>query len=332
MRLLSLLLLLGVALPARADDIEVEVTAKALLGKSRPALVLVANKEVVSATATLTSDTGKHVKLGSGRMPAGSRRSLEFDAPVGTSTWTGELSVRLIDGTTGEMPLSFEVEVGKGLTLTVPEDRLDLKASKLQLQLSGPADLCEYWVDFDGQDPRHGFERFEGEPAGTWLTVSWPSHGEDDVVLRIRLHCQDRSKFFTGIELYPWKLAIAHEEVTFESGKWDVPPAEAAKLQPALARIQEAVRRYGKVVPIKLYVMGHTDTVGDAGSNVTLSRNRARAIAAWFRKAGLKVPVFAAGFGEAYPAVETPDDTDEPRNRRADYVLSNQPPAQGSWE
>lgn len=333
MRILLALALIGLALPARAaNDIEVEVTSKALLGRSRPALVLIANKEVVSARATLTSDQGKQVTLTSKRIPAGTQRSLEFDAPVGTSRWSGSLQVRLIDGTTGEMPLAFDVEVGRGLVITVPEERLDLAASKLELQLSGAADHCEYRVDFDGKPQRHGFERFDGEPAGTWLTVSWPAHGPGDVVLRIQLQCQDRSKFFSGVELFPWKLAIPHEEVIFETGKWDVLESEVAKLKPALERIQEAVRRYGKVVPIKLYVMGHTDTVGDAASNRELARHRARAIGAWFRKAGLAVPVFAAGFGEDHPAVPTADDTDEQRNRRADYVLSNQPPAKAGWE
>jgi outer membrane protein OmpA-like peptidoglycan-associated protein len=333
MRILLAIGLLCFACPAAAaNDIEVEVTSKALLGRTKPAVLLIANKEVVSAKATLTSDQGHKVTLTSGRIPAGSQRSLQFDAPVGTSHWSGELEVRLVDGTAGEMPLSFDVEVGRGLTITVPEDRLNLKESKLQLQLSGPADQCEYRVDFDGKPERHGFERFDGEPAGTWLTVSWPAHGPDDVVLRIQLQCQDRSQFFSGVELFPWKLAIPHEDVVFETGKWEVLPGESAKLKVAQERIQEAVRRYGKIVPIKLYVMGHTDTVGDAGSNVVLSKNRARAIAAWFRKSGLKVPVFAAGFGESQLAVPTPDDTDEQKNRRADYVLSNQPPGQAAWE
>ena len=38
-----------------------------------------------------------------------------------------------------------------------------------------------------------------------------------------------------------------------------------------------------------------------------------------------------AGFGEDQPAVATPDETDEPANRRADYVLKVEPPSAGAW-
>jgi outer membrane protein OmpA-like peptidoglycan-associated protein len=91
------------------------------------------------------------------------------------------------------------------------------------------------------------------------------------------------------------------------------------------------VRRYGKVVDVKLYVSGHTDTVGDNGSNQALSENRARAIAGVFRKRCVKAPIFYMGAGEDEPAVDTPDNTDEPRNRRAKYILGVEPPTSARW-
>ncbi|MFW5966579.1 MAG: OmpA family protein, partial [Persicimonas sp.] len=58
-----------------------------------------------------------------------------------------------------------------------------------------------------------------------------------------------------------------------------------------------------------------------------LSNDRARALARWFREAGLDIPVYYQGFGESVLAVDTPDETEEPKNRRAVYVLGNaQPP------
>jgi outer membrane protein OmpA-like peptidoglycan-associated protein len=59
---------------------------------------------------------------------------------------------------------------------------------------------------------------------------------------------------------------------------------------------------------------------------VKLSQRRAQAIAAWFRKRGLRIPIAFEGFGEHALAVATADDTDEPRNRRVDYILSVEEP------
>ena len=68
------------------------------------------------------------------------------------------------------------------------------------------------------------------------------------------------------------------------------------------------------------------DTVGDAASNQGLSERRARAIAAWFRQRGFRGAVWYQGFGEGVLAVGTPDETDEPANRRAIYVLAADKP------
>ncbi|HEY0840136.1 MAG TPA: OmpA family protein, partial [Vulgatibacter sp.] len=201
----------------------------------------------------------------------------------------------------------------------------------LSFTTTGVVDRCEYDVLFDGKEPRRGAARFGGAAPGTRLTLSWPPHGADDVVLKIHFVCHDPDGFFAPMTTHPWSLTIPHEEVIFASGKADIAPAERPKLDEALEKIATAIRRYGKVIEIKLYVAGHTDTVGDAGSNRTLSVARARAIANYFRSKGVRIPIHFAGFGEEQPAVPTPDETDEPRNRRADYVLKVEPPSAGSW-
>jgi hypothetical protein len=41
------------------------------------------------------------------------------------------------------------------------------------------------------------------------------------------------------------------------------------------------------------------------------------------------MPLYYAGFGEDQLKVKTPDNTDEARNRRADYVIGVEEPAAG---
>ena len=91
-------------------------------------------------------------------------------------------------------------------------------------------------------------------------------------------------------------------------------------------KIQGAIQKYGKLATIKLFIAGHTDTVSDAAYNRTLSNDRARAIGRWFKQRGVGIPIRFAGFGEDVLLVQTPDETDEPRNRRAEYIVAVDPP------
>lgn len=338
MRLLLAILSLALSLPsaARADDLQVELVSKVQKGQGKPAVVLVANKAVAAAKVQLRGPGGKALQLRSQGIGRGQRKELAMDAPVGRSAWRGTLEVEFVDGTSGSMPLSFEVYVSPGLKLVPPKrEDVDAKAGTLRLAMQGgDTSHCDYEVAFDGKPPRSGVTRFGGAPAGSPLTVSWKPHGDDDVVLRVQIVCHDTEGFYSPtLEVYPWEAPIAHDDVVFATGKWEILPEERPKLDAAYEAIAAGIRRYGRVLEkeIKLYVAGHTDTVGDAASNKTLSLRRAEAIARYFRSKGVTIPIYYTGFGEERPLVPTPDQTDEPRNRRAEYIISVERPAVAKW-
>jgi outer membrane protein OmpA-like peptidoglycan-associated protein len=131
----------------------------------------------------------------------------------------------------------------------------------------------------------------------------------------------------SNLELIPWSVEIAHEDVNFATDSAVIEPGEEKKLDASLAKINEAIKRSEKFIKMRLYVAGHTDTVGENGPNRKLSNARAKSIAAYFRKKGLRLPIAFAGFGEDVLKVKTANNTDERLNRRADYVLG---PAGGS--
>jgi outer membrane protein OmpA-like peptidoglycan-associated protein len=85
--------------------------------------------------------------------------------------------------------------------------------------------------------------------------------------------------------------------------------------------------KFGRLAELKLYVVGHTDTVGATAANRTLSLNRARAISAWFRRQGLKIPIYFDGLGEEALAVSTADEEAEAKNRRAEYIIAIDTPS-----
>jgi outer membrane protein OmpA-like peptidoglycan-associated protein len=146
--------------------------------------------------------------------------------------------------------------------------------------------------------------------------------------MKLELRVVDAGGLGTTVHLTPWTVAIPHEEVNFATDSALIEEAERPKLDAALARIAAEVEKAKKLsVKCSLFVAGHTDTVGTREHNLKLSVDRAQSIASYFRKRGLGVPIAYEGFGEERPKVKTPDETDERANRRADYVLSADPPS-----
>ena len=69
-------------------------------------------------------------------------------------------------------------------------------------------------------------------------------------------------------------------------------------------------------------VIGHTDTTGSTASNYQLGLDRAQAVRALLLKAGLDASlVDVESHGEADLLRSTPDNTDEPRNRRVEITI-----------
>jgi outer membrane protein OmpA-like peptidoglycan-associated protein len=155
--------------------------------------------------------------------------------------------------------------------------------------------------------------------AATSFSVS-PS--SDETVARIEVFAYDVDGYYKGFALTPWSVVIPHEEVNFKTDSSDIKDSEKPKLEASYTKVTEALARHGEIQGVRLFLAGHTDTVGDAEYNLRLSRARAQAIARWFRQRGLKIPIGWEGFGKYALLVKTADNVDEPRNRRVDYILS----------
>ena len=195
------------------------------------------------------------------------------------------------------------------------------------LSLTSSRDVSRIDVEvFDesGRRVAQRSQRYGLAPAGSKVELLWgPTEGR---VLKIALTVHDTDGFHFGLELFPWRFEIPHEEVNFASGSAEIPPAERPKLEASLKVLNEVLRRIGRGAELKLYIVGATDTVGAADANQRLSTARARAIGRYFRSRGVRVPIWAAGLGEAGLKVATADEVDELENRRADYIVTVEPP------
>ncbi len=168
---------------------------------------------------------------------------------------------------------------------------------------------------------------FTGRSPGDSLIMRWEQSGEQPIG-EIHLHMADRDEHYIEQQYSAWYVPIPHEEVNFRTDSSEIDASEVPKLDAAFAKVQEVLAK-DKARDHKnltLYIAGHTDTVGNAAYNLKLSQARAQSLARWFRQKGVRIPIAYEGFGETALRVVTPDQTDEPRNRRADYILADDPP------
>jgi outer membrane protein OmpA-like peptidoglycan-associated protein len=213
------------------------------------------------------------------------------------------------------------------LKVLVDRSKVDLVKHRLEVKMSRKAGSVKLKVlDESGAEIAEHEYNFEGKPPGTALIVTWKPKSTEPVA-RIEVYAYDAYGYWAGVAIVPWTLKIPHQEVLFDTDKADIKPAERPKLEDSYEKIAAAIKEHKDLGAIKLFIAGHTDTVGAPGYNSELSRRRARSIGAWFKKRGLKIAVFYEGFGESVPVVKTEDEVDEPKNRRADYILAIEPPA-----
>lgn len=320
------ILLAASAVFAQADValFDYQVNAKAQTDQGAPMLVLKAREFVERGTVTLQREGGKEQVVRLGRMKPGEEKRIAFRQPKGSYKW--RISVEgesQFDQTTSS---AFETQVSwvDPIRLSVDPEKVDLGAGKLILTSNVPLESVDIEVfDKSGAKVLQTTKSL-GRKYGD-VPVTWKPTGAD--VGAIRLKATDVAGFWNAVVLEPFWVEIPHREVIFDFGKATWQETETAKLDETLEGVTSAMKKHAsKGLAMQLYIVGYTDTVGSHSDNMKLSTARARAIAQWFRKAGVKIPIRFQGFGESVLAVPTPDNTPEAGNRRALYILGNAPP------
>jgi outer membrane protein OmpA-like peptidoglycan-associated protein len=319
--------ILSFATAAFADAVNISLTSGAVMGQSQPAVNVHILEPIAGFKLNLKRSDGKDIEIkGGGKV--GQTRVLDLNQPEGKFGYTGALTVNFKNGSFSEMPLQFDAELWGPLHMKCEKEDIDFENRKLKFTASRPIAKAVVKVLMDtGKYAMNGEVLFSGEAANKPLEISWPE--KPGKVMKVSIQIFDSAQFFTGVEFSPWQIDIVHKDVNFASGKWDVSPEEGDKLEESYAKIADVVNKIGQHAEVKLYVIGHTDTVGKNDANRTLSLNRARSIAGYLRKRGLRIPIFYEGYGEDALLVGTNDEVAEAQNRRADYVMSIDPPTLG---
>ncbi|MBV9190954.1 MAG: OmpA family protein [Betaproteobacteria bacterium] len=135
------------------------------------------------------------------------------------------------------------------------------------------------------------------------------SRSDEDKVQQLSAE-EVKQEFGTTLEALPARPSSF--TLYFITGTDELTPESKADLQNILAALKD------RPLP-DVQVIGHTDTVGDLLVNDRLSAQRAETVKGFLVEIGIPAGrITTAGRGEREPIVRTPDETDEPRNRRVE--------------
>ena len=260
---------------------------------------------------------------------------------------TAAYEVKMVAGS-AEAQTGFEItratgkaatgEVGKITALATAEDLVFKHQSIYQTSFDVATYKFEVY-DTDGDVIHTDNGSSAPFKAGDRIVLKWDSPN-DVFLVKVRFD-GDAGQYGEHI-LAPMAIEIPHTEVVFDSGKAIIKGEQSPKLDEAaavamnkLAAVENAKAAVGGAMNgnsyvAKLFISGYTDTVGSPGDNQKLSQQRAKAIADYFHAKGVWSEIYFAGMGERGQKVQTGDNVDEEKNRRAVYVISFQPPT-GAW-
>jgi outer membrane protein OmpA-like peptidoglycan-associated protein len=330
-----LVVVFAAATTAAAQPVAFKLDGSVPVGK-RPAIEVVAQKKVTEVRIELERADGKQFTVRHGALAAGQKVALSIgDGAAGKVSYKAKITVQVPGEAAWSDQLTFDTLVSAPIKVTYDADHLDLDKRVLQFKVSRAIDKADLVViGEDGAELGTGAATFDGSAgADAWLSISWTQPaGTRVMTMKLRVAAADGAA--TNVQLIPWSVAIDHEDVNFKTDSAVIDPDETKKLDASLVKIADVVKRAGKFMKMQLYIAGHTDTVGPTAKNRKLSMDRAVAIARYFRKKGVTMPIAFAGFGEEVLEVKTADDTDERANRRTDYVIGpagGAPPFKGPY-
>jgi hypothetical protein len=287
----------------------------------KPALLVTPTQdvEVLYVTVEVGGQTLEFTRRG---LSAGQQARFEWNRDTSVTEAVALVLADFTDGHTEEVRVPIRYSYGTALSVDLAHAVADVRERTLTVRVTAPVDRAE--IKAYGAHKALLSEEVVAMGGGPGdIDVPWLGDPSTVVLLDVTLYSGNS---WAGFTYSPWFLNIPHDEVRFATDQAVIVPEEEHKLEATLQELGRVLEMYGEVVPVKLFIAGCTDTVGDGAHNLDLSRRRARAIASWLRSHGYDRPIYYHGFGETFLAVHTGDGVDAQANRRALYMVGANPP------
>lgn len=269
---------------------------------------------------------GKTIEKTFSNVAAGSKQQVVFTRTTSVTHADCFIRATYTDGNVDENNVPIDWQYQSSLSVDLSGASANIEKRTVTVKTSAAvtsADIIAYGAHKAELDRRT--VEVSGGPGS--VTVPFVGDPQDVVLLDVTLKNETA---WAGFTYSPWFLNIPHEDVLFASDSDVIDADQAWKLEATLTQLQDVVDKYGSVVPVKLYIAGCTDTVGDSSHNADLSRRRALSIGRWLKSHGFTYPIYYHGYGESLLAVQTGDSVDMQANRRALYMVGANPPPAGS--
>ena len=292
--------------------------------KEKPALILTPNKDVRIARVRIEAGGKTYTFEKKGK--AGEDIVFAWERNKSVTEATAHVDIVFADGYTSQAQVPISYSYGSSLEVDLSRAKADLEKKTLTVSVSSKVEEAEVMI-YGAKKKLLSQDSYAINEGPGNVTISWDQNLQDVVLLDVTFQS---GSSYAGFTYSPWYLDIPHQDILFATNSANIENAEEWKLESTLEQLKDVLDKYGSVVPVKLYIGGCTDTVGDRGSNQELSKARARSIAKWLSSHGYQEPIFYYGFGEDWLAVPTKDGVDEAANRRVVYIVAANPPMSGS--
>ena len=237
--------------------------------------------------------------------------SKEFDAV--------EFQVKPVNSATGDVPkqaLEGQVETLDYICST--------KLSPLQLHRNFETALkaAGFTIVMSGKDENE-WQIVTAKKASQWVQVVSKASSEGSAYTQSAVKVQEnRQEVAADASVLEAEItksgSVAVYGINFETGK--------ATLQPGSEQVLAEIAKLMKErTDWRFEVQGHTDNVGQKAANMTLSDQRAKAVAAWLTKSGIDASrLVPKGYGDTAPVADNTSDEGRAKNRRVELKKLNE--------
>ena len=127
------------------------------------------------------------------------------------------------------------------------------------------------------------------------------------------LHAENDFTYYSTLT-----LQVSNElNISFKTNSYELVPSS----YPYIDQLFEWLTKKQK---LNVQIIGHTDNVGTAANNLTLSKNRAAAVSKYLVEKGIDSKrINSKGLGESKPIATNDTDQGRQRNRRTEVVVTN---------